>query len=304
MQASQLLAAARRVRLAGFPLARDTLAGGYRSAYRGLGLEYEESREYAPGDDVAAMDWKVTARLSRPFVKRFREERARTVMLAVDISASMAAGAGPGDTPFAAALAAVILARSAAASRDRVGLVLFSDRVEAFVPPGKGPGQEQAVAAALAGTAPTGRGTDPGPALALVAATLPHRSPVFCISDFAGADFAAALGKLAARHDVTAVAVSGDAARELPPAGIVTVVEAETGRRLTLDCAGPAARARLAAAHQQARQARLDALRRAGAGVVAIDPAAHPGPALAAHFRGRAQGAGYARPGRGNAAHG
>ncbi|MEA4855146.1 DUF58 domain-containing protein [Solidesulfovibrio sp.] len=304
MQVSALLAAARRVRLTGFSPARDALAGGYRSAYRGYGLEYEESREYAPGDDAAALDWKVTARLSRPFVKRFREERARTVMLAVDVSASMAAGTGPGDTAFAAALAAVILARSAAASRDRVGLVLFSDRVEAFVPPGKGPGQERGVAAVLAGAAPRGRGTDPRPALALVAAALAHRSPVFLVSDFAGADFAAALGSLAARHDVTAVVVGGAGQEFSPPRGILTVADVETGRRLTIDCAGQAARAKLAAVRREARQATLVALRRAGAGVVEIDPAAHPGPALAAHFRRRARPAGYASPDRRSTPHG
>lgn len=303
MQASQLLAAARRVRLDGISRAFDALAGGYRSAYRGLGLEYEESREYAPGDDVAAMDWKVTARLGRPFIKRFREERARTVMLAVDVSPSMAAGSGPGDVVFAAALTAVILARSAAASRDRVGVVLFSDRVEAFLPPGKGPGQEHAVALALAEAAPLGHGTDPEPALALVAASLTHRCPVFVISDFAGADFAATLARLAARHDVTAVAVAA-ANTSAPPAGLVTVVEAETGRRLTVDCASPAARERLAAAHRQARADVLSALGRAGAGVVEIDPAAHPAPALDAYFRRRARPGSVGRPMRRETVHG
>ncbi|WP_300161121.1 DUF58 domain-containing protein [Solidesulfovibrio sp.] len=293
MQAWQLLAAARRVRLGGDFAARDGLAGGYRSAYRGTGLEYEESREYVPGDDVAAMDWKVTARLGRPYVKRFREERSRTVMLAVDVSPSMGVSRpGGGDAAFCAALAAVVLAVSAAHSRDRVGLVLFSDRVEAFLPPGKGPGQAEAVAAALAGARPAGQGTDPGPAFALVAATLSHRCLVFVFSDFARADFVTPLGRLAARHEVAAGLVGWGQGAPLPTRGMVEYVEAETGRRAVCDFADPAARARFAAAREEGR-CRIEAgLRAAGVGLVPLDPAGHPALALDAYFRARR------RPGR------
>jgi uncharacterized protein (DUF58 family) len=286
-EAKALLAAARRVRLGGDALSRDALAGGYRAAYRGAGIEYEESREYVPGDDVAAMDWKVTARLGRPFVKRFREERARTVMLAVDVSPSMAVGGQAGGVAYCAALAAVVLAVSVAASRDRVGLVLFSDRVEAFLPPGKGPGQAHAVAAALAGVRPVGRGTDPGPALALVASVLPHRSPVFVFSDCAAGDCVAPLGRLAARHEVTAGFVAGVAAPLLPLRGVVEFVEAESGRRAMCDFADAAARARFAAAREERRRRTVAGLRAAGVGVVELDPAAHPAPALDAYFRAR-----------------
>ena len=293
--ARALLAAARRVRLGGDALSRDALAGGYRAAYRGTGIEYEESREYVPGDDVAAMDWKVTARLGRPFVKRFREERARTVMLAVDVSPSMAVGAQEGGVAYCAALAAVVLAVSVAASRDRVGLVLFSDRVEAFLPPGKGPGQAHAVAAALAEARPMGRGTDPGPALALAASVLAHRCPVFVFSDFAAADFVAPLGRLAARHEVTAGVVAGASAPPLPQRGVVEFAEAESGRRAVCDFADVAARARFAGEREKRRERVVAGLRAAGVGVVELDPAAHPAQALAAHFRQRR------RPGAGAA---
>lgn len=292
MEARQLLAAARRVRLGGFSPARETLAGGYRAAYRGLGVEYEESREYVPGDDVAAMDWKVTARLGRPFIKRFREERARTLMLAVDVSRSMTAGPGRRPPLETAALAAVILAVSAAASRDRVGLVLFSDRVEAFLPPGKGPGQAHGLAAVLAGTTPAGRGTDPAPALELIAATLTHRSPVFVLSDFLGPAMPAPLGRLAARHEVTAVVVSQEGETPLPPYGLVAVTDAETGRQAVFDCGDAGARKRLAASRLREREARLAGLRELGADVLELVGDADPAVALQAFFRQRR------RPGR------
>ncbi|EHJ47677.1 protein of unknown function DUF58 [Solidesulfovibrio carbinoliphilus subsp. oakridgensis] len=291
MQAQELLAKARRVRLPGHGPADAVMAGQYRSAFRGSGMEFEESREYAPGDDAGALDWKVTARMGRPFVKRFREERERTVMLAVDVSRSMA-DAAPGGPPLAeaAAVAACALALGAAASRDRVGLVLFSDRVEAFVPPGKGPGRAVAVAHALAGTTPAGTGTDPGPAMALLAAALAHRSVVFVFSDFLGQGFAAPLGRLARRHEVAAVLLAGPGAGILPPYGLLTVSDLETGARATLDCGDPAARTRYAAARTTRREALLAGLRAAGADLLELPADAPPDAALTAFFHRRGRG--------------
>jgi uncharacterized protein (DUF58 family) len=286
MQAAQLLAEARRVSLRGWRATDAALAGHYRSAFRGSGLEFEETREYAPGDDVSAIDWKVTARMGRPFVKRFREERQRTVMLAVDVSRSMTVAAASPPPDHTAALAAVTLALGASVSRDRVGMVLFSDRVEAFVPPAKGPAQPFAVARALAETQPAGRGTDPGPALALLAATLAHRSVVFVFSDFLAGDFATPLGRLAARHDVAAALLAaGDAS--LPPYGLLSVADLETGRTATLDCGDVKTRARYAAARMARRDQTLAALRTAGADILELAAGTHPAPALDAFFRRR-----------------
>lgn len=288
MQASQLLARARRVRLFQNGAADAPLAGVYRCAYRGAGMEYEESREYTPGDDVAAMDWKATARLGRPFVKRYREERSRTLMLAVDASPSMAfAAAGP-SLYETAAIAAVTLAVSAAASRDRVGLVLFTDRVEAFVPPTAGPAMPYAVARTLAETVPAGRRTDPGPAFALAATALAHRAVVFVLSDFLAGDFTLPLGRLASRHNVAAACLAANDQGSLPPAGLVTVTDLETGGATLLDCGNPAARARYAAARTQGRSQTLAALAAVGVDVLTLPAAAPPAPALAAFFRRRA----------------
>ncbi|KHK00857.1 DUF58 domain-containing protein [Desulfovibrio sp. TomC] len=291
MQAAQLLARARRVRLFQNGAADAPLAGVYRSAYRGAGMEYEESREYTPGDDVAAMDWKATARLGRPFVKRYREERSRTLMLAVDASPSMAfAAAGP-SLYETAAVAAVTLAVSAAASRDRVGLVLFTDRVEAFVPPTAGPAMPYAVARTLAETIPAGRTTDPAPALALAATALAHRAVVFVLSDFLAGEFTVPLGRLAARHDVAAACLAANDQTSLPPAGLVTVTDLETGGAALLDCGNSAARSRYAAAREQSRRQTLAALAAVGAEVLTLPGNTPPAPALAAFFRRRAGGA-------------
>jgi uncharacterized protein (DUF58 family) len=285
--ASQLLARARRVRIYGRGQAFAALTGEYRSAFRGSGMEYEESREYAPGDDASAIDWKVTARLGRPFVKRFREERQRTVMLAVDASRSLAFGS-PGPTLYeTAAEAAVVVALSCAASRDRVGCLIFSDRVLRFVPPGKGPTQAFAIAAALAETDPSGPATDPGPALALAGATLRHRSILFVFSDFLADDFATDLGRLSARHDVTAAFVAAPDPDVLPGAGLVTVADLESGRRTLLDCGNPMVRQRFAQARQDRRGRMMTELRALGADILELPPAGPMAPTLAAFFRRR-----------------
>ncbi len=285
--AARLLAMAGRVLIPGRRATEAALAGHYRAAFRGPGLEFEELREYAPGDDIAAIDWKVTARLGRPFVKRFREERQRTVMLAVDASRSMtfaASGVPPART---AALAAAALAVGAAASRDRVGLVLFSDRVEAFVPPGPGPARTFAVARALAGTRPAGTGTDPGPALELLRATLSRRCVIFVLSDFLAGDFVTPLGRLARRHDVVAAVLAAPDAAMLPPYGLLTVSDLETGESATLDCGDPAARARYAAARRARLGQTLTGLRAAGVDILELPSTEHPVPALDAFFRRR-----------------
>ena len=289
IQASQLLARAQRVRLTPSGTAAAALAGSYRSAFRGSGMEYEESREYAPGDDVSAMDWKATARLGRPFVKRLREERSRTFLLAVDVSPSMAfAAAGP--SPYeTAALAAVTLALSAAANRDRVGLVLFSDRVEAFLPPTAGPAVPFAVARALAETRPTGRDTDPAPALALAGVALAHRAVVFVLSDFLAGEFTAPLGRLAARNDVAAAVLTTPDDRALPPAGLLTATDLETGGLAVIDCGNPAVRARYAAARAARRSQTMASLGAVGVDVLTLAAGLPPAPALQAFFRRRAQ---------------
>ncbi|EFL52449.1 protein of unknown function DUF58 [Solidesulfovibrio fructosivorans JJ]] len=289
MQAWQLLAAARRVRLRGHAPATEAATGGYRSAFRGAGLEFEEFREYAPGDDASSIDWKVTARLGRPFVKRYREERARTVMLAVDASPSMRASSDAPSPFFSAALAAVTLAVSAADSRDRVGLIVFSDRVETFVPPGKGRGQPHAVAAALAGAAPAGVGTDPRPALDLLAAVMRRRCVLFVFTDAFGADFAPALGPFAARHEVTLGLLRGGRSAVLPPYGLLRLAEAETGRHAVVDCGNARARERYARAVRERDAALRAGLAAAGVGVLELAVGDAPGPALDAYFRRRAR---------------
>jgi len=285
MLASELLARARRVRIHGRGPADAALTGEYRCAFRGSGMEFEDTREYAPGDDVSAIDWKVTARLGRPFVKRFREERQRTVMLVVDVSRSMRFGVPP--LLETAAEAAVVLAISCAASRDRVGCLLFSDRVERFVPPGKGPGQAFAVAAALAETVPAGTATDPGPALTFLDASVRRRAILFVFSDFLADGFSPTWGRLAARHDLTAAFVAAPDLTLLPTAGLIRVADLETGRESLVDCGDARARRRYAAARVDRRRQAMAALRGVGADILELPAAGPMAPSLAAFFRRR-----------------
>jgi len=287
MLASELLARARCVRIHSRGLADAALTGEYRCAFRGSGMEFEDSREYAPGDDVSAIDWKVTARLGRPFVKRFREERQRTVMLAVDVSRSMGFGAPP--LVETAAEAAVVLAVSCTASRDRVGCLLFSDRVERFVPPGKGLGQAFAVADALAETVPAGTATDPGPALTFLDAALRRRAILFVFSDFLTDAFPPTWGRLAARHDLTAAFVAAPDLALLPAAGLVSVADLETGREALVDCGDPRVRRRYAAARLDRRRQAMTALRGVGADILELPATGAMAPALAAFFRRRGE---------------
>lgn len=285
MQAAELLARARRVRIHGRGLANAPLTGEYRCAFRGSGIEFEDIREYALGDDIAAIDWNVTARLGRPYVKRFREERQRAMLLAVDVSRSMTFGAPP--LAETAAEAAVVLAISAAASRDQVGCLLFSDRVEGFVPPGTGPAQAYAIASALAEAAPVGTATDPAPALAFLTATLRRRAIVFFFSDFLTDIDAPAFGRLAARHDLIAACVAAPDADLLPASGLLTVSDLESGRETLLDCGNAQVKARYAAARQDRRNRNMAALRAAGADILDLPAAGPMAPALAAFFRRR-----------------
>ena len=283
MQASELLARARRVRIHGRGPADAPLTGEYRCAFRGSGMEFEDIREYAPGDDTSAIDWKVTARLGRPYVKRFREERQRTVMLVVDVSRSMTFGAPP--LAETAAEAAVVLALSCAASRDRAGCLLFSDRVERFVPPDKGPGQAFAVAAALAECVPAGTATDPGPALTFLDATLRRRSILFVFSDFLADIDTPAWGRLAARHDLTAAFVAAPDRHLLPASGLVAVADLESGRETLIDCGDPKVARRYAAARQERRHQAMASLRAVGADVLELPASGPMAPALAAFFK-------------------
>lgn len=216
--------------------------GEYRSGFRGQGIEFEEVRPYAAGDDVRAIDWNVTARSDEPFIKLFREERELSVWLCADVSASMAFGTQRVSKQQTLAEAAALMSFSAIASRDRVGLVRFTDRVEGFLPPRRGRNHGMRVLRDLWVDQPpaavAGRGTDLTQALGRVGRAAHHRAVVFVMSDFLGVDPApaqTAFARLARQHDVVPVCVTDPRERELPDVGLIETADPETGARRLLD---------------------------------------------------------------------
>ncbi len=213
----------------------DLLAGEYHSAFKGHGIEFAEVREYEPGDDVRSIDWNVTARTGKTFIKRFVEERQLTVVLAVDLSRSGAFGTRTRTKRRLGVESAAVLSLAATQNQDRVGLMLFTDRVEKFVPPRKGGPHCQRLIRDLLAFEPEGAGTDLAAPIHHLARMLKRRSLIFLISDFEAPSFASDLAVLGRRHDVVALSISDPAERHVPPLGLVDVVDPETGHIRTVE---------------------------------------------------------------------
>jgi uncharacterized protein (DUF58 family) len=283
-------------------LVTDTMVGAYLSHFKGRGMDFEELREYIPGDDVRDIDWNVTHRLGRPFVKRFREERELTAVLAVDISASSRFGsASRSKREFAAEIAAT-LAMSAAKNGDKVALLLFTDETELFVPPRKGRRQILRIVRELLMFQPRRRGTNVAGALSFLNHVLHRRAIVFLLTDFLhgdgaerpqGRDVIAELGLTNIRHDVVCLHLHDPRESELPDAGLVTIEDAETGELLELDSGRRSVRERFATTNA-ARLAELDlALNRTGVDTLRLNTTEPYAPALQRFFeirRGRRRG--------------
>jgi uncharacterized protein (DUF58 family) len=233
-------------------LVNDSLAGTYHSVFKGRGMDFDEVREYTPGDEVRTIDWNVTARAGRPFVKKFTEERELTIFLLVDISASGNFGSGAMSKRDLAAELASVLAFSAIRNSDKVGLLLYTDRVERYLPPKKGRRHVLRVVRDILYHAPEGTGTDVVKALDVVNHVLHRRAIVFLISDFespkdpsaARAELRRAMRQTNRRHDLIAVHVEDPREKELPDVGIVALEDAETGEIIEIDTASTTVRKR------------------------------------------------------------
>lgn len=216
-------------------LVNTLFSGEYHSVFKGHGMEFAEVREYVPGDDYRAIDWNVSARMGHPFVKRYTEERELTVLFAVDLSGSEQFGThGRFKAELAAEIAAVI-AMAAIKNNDRVGLLLFTDRVEKFVPPKKGRRHALRLIRDLLAFRPVGRGTDLSAALEYLGRLLRQRAIVFVISDFFDSGYDMPLKVLGRRHDVVAVTISDPREEVMPDVGYLPLLDAETGERVVLD---------------------------------------------------------------------
>ena len=251
-------------------LVNSLFTGEYRSVFKGQGMEFAEVREYTPGDEVRTIDWNVTARMRRPFVKRYIEERELTVMLAVDLSGSERFGTRSRFKSEIAVELAAVLAMSAVRNNDRVGVVLFTDRVEHVVPPRKGRRHALRVLRDLLGFEPTGRGTDVGGALDYLTRLLPHHTIVFVISDFQSENVERPLKRLAQQHDVVAVTIDDPSERVLPDIGLARFVDPESGATVDVDTSDPAVRAHFADVVGGEEGARRQLLRRLAIDEVAV----------------------------------
>ena len=226
---ADILRQVRRIELRTRRMVASLTGGGYRSAFRGTGLEFEEVREYTPGDDVRAIDWNVTARAGRPYVKVFREERELTILLLVDVSGSMRFGAIPGISPRAklalAAEAAAVVAVSALRNRDRIGLVAFAERTRLHLPARRGRGHALRLVREVLATGADGR-ADLGHALDELQRVAKRRTVTFLISDFIGSGerLAPALARAARRHDVIGLRVADPGEERLPDGGAPLVI--------------------------------------------------------------------------------
>ena len=243
---------------------RDILAGQYSSVFKGRGIEFEEVRAYEPGDDVRTIDWNVTARFGHPYVKRFVEERELTVILALDGSASGRFGTGGAWKYERAAEAAAILAAAAIRNNDKVGLLVFTDRVEKYLAPKKGRTHVLRVIREALFFRPEGRRTNIASALEHISNVQRRRAVVFLISDFLDAGFEDLLAVAARRHDVVAITIIDPRETELPRAGLVELEDAETGERRLIDTSSARVRRAYAEMQKTRLEARRKLLRRAG----------------------------------------
>lgn len=241
----------RRIEITTRHLVRDIVAGEYSSAFRGRGVEFAEVREYQPGDDVRTIDWNVTARLGAAYVKRYLEERELTVVFVVDLSASGGFGSVRRTKGDLATEVCAVLALAASRNNDRVGSLLFTDRVECYVEPAKGRRHALRVISDLLTFEPAGTGTDLAAALAGLEPTLRRRAVMFVLSDFLTSDYETTLARLARRHDVVALQLVDPRERDLPDAGVVTLWDPESGAWLRADTGDPAVRAHF---HARARE--------------------------------------------------
>jgi uncharacterized protein (DUF58 family) len=250
----EILRKIRRLELRTRRLVNSSFAGQYHSVFKGRGMNFEEVREYNPGDEIRSIDWNVTARMSTPYVKKYTEERELTVMLLVDVSASGSFGSVELSKRELAAEVAAILAFSAINNNDKVGLLLFSDDVELYIPPKKGRQHTLRLIREMLYFEPQGRGTNLGVALEYLNKVVARRSVVFIISDFLSPDYTTPFTVASRRHDMVAMPVIDPGEEALPDVGLVTFEDAETGELIEVNTSSRTVREDFAEAEERRRK--------------------------------------------------
>ena len=287
MDTAEILKKIRTLEIRTRGLVETVFGGDYHSVFKGRGMNFEDVREYQPGDEIRAIDWNVTARMGDAFIKKFTEERELTVMLIVDVSASGNFGSTTQSKRELAAEVACLLAFSAIRNNDKVGLLLFTDRVELFIPPKKGRSHTLRIIREILFFEPQGRGTEPALALDYLNNVVTRRAVVFFISDFQAPDFSKALAVTGRRHDFIAIRVEDEREKVFPNIGLITLEDAETGEQIEINTANRTTRTRLSdTAHQHdAELSRV--LRRNNVDSITLRTGEDYLPALRAFFKQR-----------------
>ncbi|MEZ4644307.1 MAG: DUF58 domain-containing protein [Chloroflexota bacterium] len=272
-------------------LVNDSFAGEYQAVFKGRGMEFDEVRPYTPGDDVRTIDWNVTARSGEPYVKRYAEERELTVMLLVDASASGDFGSVKQFKRELAAELTAVLAFSATTNNDKVGLLIFTDRIELYIPPRKGRKHVLRLIRELLAFVPQGRGTDIRLALETVNHALKRRSILFLVSDFLAdaAGYGRILGVTNRRHDVVAIDLNDPLEQEFAAVGLVALEDAETGAFTWVDTNSQAWQAAFRQRSEQIRQAKRDIFNRARVDRIRVTTSTDYVTALTQFFQKRAR---------------
>ena len=283
----ELLAQVRRLTIKSRRAVEEVFSGAYRSAFRGQGLEFAEVREYVPGDDIRAIDWNVTARAGRPFLKRFDEERELTVIVALDLSGSQEFGSRGRTKRETAAEAGALIALAAARNRDRVGLLLFTDRIELYLPPAKSRARALRLVREMLAFEPAGTGTDLAHALSFLGRVARRHAIVFVVSDWLAPAFDRPLSYLARRHELVAIEVGDPLEAEIPSSGILAARDLETGRTVWIDLGSRRSKAEWRGRRAHAAKDLSNAFIRGRADRIALATGSPVAPALIRHFETR-----------------
>ncbi|NQX03051.1 DUF58 domain-containing protein [bacterium] len=299
-RAAEILGRVRRMEVRTNRLVDDSLAGRYASVFKGRGMDFDRVRNYVPGDDVRTIDWNVTARTGEPHVKLFTEERELTILLMIDVSASADFGSVVDSKRELAAEAAGVLAASAIRNRDKVGLILFSDGVELYIPPGKGRTHIMRLIRETLFFQPEKRGTDISKALDFANQVIHRKSVIFLVSDFClGAPFEARLNLLRnklqvtnRRHDVIAVSVTDPREESLPDVGRICIEDAESGQVVEIDTGNAKVREAFESQSRRRRELTASRIRSLGVDLLQFTNGRNWMPELMGFFQSRRQRSG------------
>jgi len=263
------------------------MAGQYKSVFRGSGIEFEEVREYCPGDDVKTLDWKVSARLGKPFIKLYKEERESIVMLLIDMSASLNFGTFSGAKLERAAEVASVLAFNAIKNNDKVGVLFFTDRVEKYIPPKKGSSHIWRVIKEIFTFVPKGEKTQISVALEYLAKISKKRSFVFVLSDFLDKDYLKSLRTLGQKHEIIGVMIHDRGAYKLPSKGLVTLCDFETGKEIIFDAFNKKTQQKFSSLKTVAHQQTLGIFSKARSDLIELETSSSVSDTLLRYFKSR-----------------